>query len=136
MVDEFIVDETNEDLYIEGEDEEDTAKLEDDMLGFGMSLGDLQESRQARGPSLASWKDVTLDEAPVRATIGEPTEIVWRDAKAEIEFIRETVFKTKFKTCHPSFSEVSSLLFGKSSKLRLVFMYKLGWTSELFDKFI
>jgi hypothetical protein len=135
-VDEFIVDETDEDLYIEGEDEEDTAKLEDDMLGFGMSLGDLQECRLACSPSLASWKDVTLDEAPVRATIGEPTEIVWRDAKAEIEFIRETVFKTKFKTRRPSFSEVSSLLFGKSSKLRLVFMYKLGWTSELFDKFI
>jgi hypothetical protein len=130
-----IIDETSADLYTE-EDEKLLDDEEDQEFDNGISFADSNENRTAKGPDVGSWKEVTYEEAPVRATIGEPTEIVWSDAKAEIGFIREAVFQKKFKTNHPSFVEVSNLLFGPSSKLRLVFMYKLGWSGHDFEKFM
>eukprot|EP00978_Attheya_sp_CCMP212_P016055 scaffold41794_cov52-Attheya_sp.AAC.1 len=129
-----VVDETSADLYTEEDEKLLDNEEEDKEFDPGISFADFNENKSARGPDVGSWKEVTLEEAPVRATIGEPTEIVWSDAKAEIGFIREAVFQTKFKTNHPSFFEVSNLLFGPSSELRLVFKYKLGWSDQDYEK--
>ena len=103
---------------------------------IGMSLDDAMANDAAQAPRIGSWKDVPVSQANVRATIGEPTEVVWSEAISEMTFIRQNVFQKEFGTIRPSVDQLSDLLFGPKSKLFCVFKDNLQWSIEDFQHFL
>eukprot|EP00978_Attheya_sp_CCMP212_P031601 scaffold120168_cov94-Attheya_sp.AAC.1 len=100
-----------------------------------MSFDDALANEAAQPPRIQAWKDVPVLQTNVRATIGEPTEVVWSEAISEMKFVRE-VFQKNFGTLRPSIGQLSDLFFGPESKIFGVFKDNLQWSIEDFKSFI
>lgn len=126
--------EHDEELFIELDaDNEEVAKNTAEG-SIGMSLEDYLAQKNVNPPSVASWKDVDSD--IVTATIGEATEIVWKEGKDEIGFFRRKVFMPKFHTEKPSLKQIADLLFGPNSSIVRLFQQKLGYNHAEFSNFM
>jgi hypothetical protein len=117
------------------DDDLDEVEGNDAVAGIGMSFDDALANDSAQAPKIQAWKDVPVLQTNVRATIGEPTEVVWSEAISEMNFVRE-VFQKNFGTRRPSIGQLSDLLFGPESKIFGVFKDNLQWSIEDFKSFI
>jgi hypothetical protein len=122
-------------LFLEDDENEEIEK-NDAYTDIGLSLDDAAANEQAHAPRIESWIDIPVRQNNVRATIGEPTDVVWSEAVTEMNFVREHVFQKKFQTNKPSIGQLSDLLFGPTSKIFGVFEDHLNWTKEQFQSFL
>jgi hypothetical protein len=114
-------------LFLEDDENEEIEK-NDAYTDIGLSLDDAAANEQAHAPRIESWIDIPVRQNNVRATIGEPTDVVWSEAVTEMNFVREHVFQKNFQTNKPSIGQLSDLLFGPTSKIFGVFEDHLNWT--------
>jgi hypothetical protein len=123
-----------EDLYIEIDDEDDEVVLNSAENSIGMSIDDYLANEKSKIVAVSSWKDVDCQVAT--GTIGEATEIVWKEGKDEIDFFRRKVFQPKFGTLSPSILQISSLLLSSEGSIAQLFQHRLKWSIPRFTKFL
>jgi hypothetical protein len=122
-------------IEIDDDDEEIVQNLVENTIG--MSIDDYIANEKANVISVESWKDVRCEAAT--GTIGEATEIVWKEGKDEIGFFRRRVFGPKFGTQSPSLYQVSELLMSphsSESSIARLFEQKLKWSMSKFTLFL
>eukprot|EP00978_Attheya_sp_CCMP212_P037424 scaffold176030_cov62-Attheya_sp.AAC.2 len=64
------------DLFLEDDEREEIEKNDATYTAIGLSLDDAAANEQAHAPRIESWIDVPVRQSNVRATIGEPTDVV------------------------------------------------------------